>query len=321
MRWIYGVTGALAGIAFGFFTVWLIVITIRSLGAVANAAVTNEVAGQRTPATRFAYRNEANGASPLVDSLAKLKNSIELGSLGSVVKGADIVPATTYDTLGKVGQVFSNPSSAERFLSYPGAKELTENPRIVALRDDPQIMNMIEQGRISICCRTRADRGCERSPARGAGAHVPVSESARLRHGPALTAVAQSRRTPFISTPRFDFASRRPNGSLRPEAALHNERLNLFSLSRTKRFPSRRILSGTLSACVALLFVTSALAQSPGVVASPAKPLDNEAASIEVHFSPGCQCTAAIVGEINAARETIHLQAYSFTSRRSRRRW
>ena len=41
----------------------------------------------------------------------------------------------------------SNPRSAERFLSYPGAQELTENPRIIALRDDPEIFEMIQQQR------------------------------------------------------------------------------------------------------------------------------------------------------------------------------
>ena len=83
----------------------------------------------------------------MIQSLAKLKNSIELGSLGETVKAVDVVPAQTYQTLGKVGTLASNPRSAERFLSYPGAKELTENPRIIALRDDPEIIELIQQQR------------------------------------------------------------------------------------------------------------------------------------------------------------------------------
>lgn len=35
---------------------------------------------------------------------------------------------------------------------------------------------------------------------------------------------------------------------------------------------------------------------------------------VAVYFSPGTSCTDAIVREIAAARSTIHLQAYSFTS-------
>ena len=49
--------------------------------------------------------------------------------------------------LGKVGNVVSNPESAQKFLTFPGAHELSEHPRIVALRDDPEISDMIEQRR------------------------------------------------------------------------------------------------------------------------------------------------------------------------------
>ena len=151
VRLLYGIFGAVAGIFFGLFTVWLIVIGIRSLGAVADAQVKVQAATNRNPgskpARRFANPPQPH-EPPLLDSLAKLKNSIELGPLGEVVKHADVVPDSTYETLGKVGQVVSSPQNAERFLSYPGAKELTENPKIIALRDDPEIMRMIQEGRI-----------------------------------------------------------------------------------------------------------------------------------------------------------------------------
>jgi hypothetical protein len=59
----------------------------------------------------------------------------------------DLVPAKTYETLGKVGTVFSSPESMQKFLTFPGARELSEHPKIVALRDDPKISEMIAQGR------------------------------------------------------------------------------------------------------------------------------------------------------------------------------
>ena len=151
VRLLYGICGAVAGIFFGLFTVWLIVIAIRSLGAIADAQVKVQAATKSSPGSQTARRftnSRLPNESPLVDSLAKLKNSIELGPLGEVVKRADVVPDSTYETLGKVGQVVSSPQSAERFLSYPGAKELTENPKIIALRDDPEVMRMIQEGRI-----------------------------------------------------------------------------------------------------------------------------------------------------------------------------
>ena len=83
-----------------------------------------------------------------METIAKLKQSIELGPVGELVRQTDVVPTSTYETLGKVGNVVSNPQSAERFLNYPGAKELTENPKIVALREDPEIVRMIQEGRL-----------------------------------------------------------------------------------------------------------------------------------------------------------------------------
>ena len=151
VRFIYGLCGALAGIFFGLFSVWLIVIAIRSLGSIADAQVKTQAAREKERDSEISQSRVLPSPStepPLTDSLAKLKNSIELGPLGDVVKRADVVPASTYETLGKVGEVVSSPQNAERFLSYPGAKELTENPKIIALRDDPEIMRLIQEGRI-----------------------------------------------------------------------------------------------------------------------------------------------------------------------------
>jgi phosphatidylserine/phosphatidylglycerophosphate/cardiolipin synthase-like enzyme len=41
----------------------------------------------------------------------------------------------------------------------------------------------------------------------------------------------------------------------------------------------------------------------------------NAEPKIDVHFSPHGGCTASIVGVINGAKRTIHVQAYSFTSK------
>ena len=142
IRVLYGLCGATLGVLFGLFSVWLIVVAARCVGAIANA----QLHAHAAPARRTASSSAAE--SPfLLTSLAKVQNSIELGSLGEVVKGVDVVPTKTYQTLGKLGTVVSNPQSAARFLSSPGAKQLTENPKIIALRDDPEIIKLIEQQR------------------------------------------------------------------------------------------------------------------------------------------------------------------------------
>ncbi len=157
VRLIYGAAGAFLGLFFGVFLLWLLVVGVRSLGAVAEAQV-NAMAPGNLP--RFAER-PARSATPLrrtatavpdknslVMSLARLKKSIELGSVGNVVKQTDLLPAGIYDTLGKVGDVFAQPARAQRFMTYPGVQELNDNPKILALRADPEIAHMISEGRL-----------------------------------------------------------------------------------------------------------------------------------------------------------------------------
>jgi len=156
VRFVYGSTGAILGFFFGAFLVWMVVVSVRSLGAVASAQVANSsTASASVQPTNFhavdfrrrSLPEPSEEAPNLMESLAKLKNSLELGAVGDVVKKADIVPTKTYETLGKLGRVFSNPESAQKFLTFPGARELSEQPKIVALRDDPEISEMIAQGR------------------------------------------------------------------------------------------------------------------------------------------------------------------------------
>jgi uncharacterized membrane protein required for colicin V production len=157
LRLLYGVSGAVLGIFFGGLLAWLVVVSVRSLGAVANGQVPEQQVAQTNPAPGRALhavdaRRRLSGdaqaePAPLMTTLARLKNSLELGRIGDAVKKADIIPAKAYDILGKVGKVASDPEGAQRFLRFPGARELSENPRIVALREDSEIADLILQRR------------------------------------------------------------------------------------------------------------------------------------------------------------------------------
>src|SRR5262249_1597807 len=150
IRLLYGSTGALMGVFFGLFLVWLMVVAVRSIGSVANAEVreqANDSSLVHAVDVRRRLLAEPNeDEAPLTVSLARLKNSLEMGVIGNVVKKADVVPQRVYDLTEKVGQVASNPQNAERFLEYPGARELSEHPKIVALRKDQEIAQMLAQG-------------------------------------------------------------------------------------------------------------------------------------------------------------------------------
>jgi uncharacterized membrane protein required for colicin V production len=155
VRLVYGLSGAFVGFLFGAFFIWLVLIGIRSLGSIAEAQVrarpANESAKAETPQpNRNLSEERAPSFDPdsIVPLLARLKNSVELGAFGDFVKKTDAMPPGVYQTLTDVGTVFANPESARRFLSFPGAAELSEHPKIIALRNDPEIMRMIEQGRL-----------------------------------------------------------------------------------------------------------------------------------------------------------------------------
>ena len=151
VRLLYGFTGALTGIVFGLFFIWMILVGIRSVGAIADAQVQAHPRPQ-TPATNLRPDQplalEKFDADSLTSFLARLKNSVEMGSFGDVLKKTDVTPPSVYETLKDAGTVCANPESARRFLSFPGAVELSEHPKIVALRNDPEIARLIREGRI-----------------------------------------------------------------------------------------------------------------------------------------------------------------------------
>jgi hypothetical protein len=149
IRLVYGFTGALTGIVFGLFFIWLVLVGIRSVGAVADAQVQARPRSQiplRPGDRQVALENLDTDA--LTSFLARLKNSVEMGTLGDVLKKSDVTSPSVYQTLKDAGTVSANPENARRFLSFPGAVELSEHPKIVALRNDPEIADLIRQGRI-----------------------------------------------------------------------------------------------------------------------------------------------------------------------------
>ncbi|MFL6531254.1 MAG: CvpA family protein [Chthoniobacterales bacterium] len=158
VRLVYGLSGAALGMLFGLFFIWLMVVGVRSIGAVAEAQV-NASAPNRIPAFEERPTNRRAAAArrivsevpdenSLTVTLARLKKSIELGPVGNAVKQTDVIPGGIYETLAKVGEVFSRPDRAERFLSYPGVAELADNPKLLALRADPQIQRMLQEGKL-----------------------------------------------------------------------------------------------------------------------------------------------------------------------------
>jgi len=150
IRLIWGISGALFGILLGVFTLWLTFTGIRMVGSVAQA--------QLHPPTPTPPGSTLNGTirsgapvsppNPLMTMLADMKSSLEGGHVGEAVRAVDPLPPALYRGLEKAGEVASNPEAAERFLSFPGAREISDHPRVVALRNDRQVMQLIASGQL-----------------------------------------------------------------------------------------------------------------------------------------------------------------------------
>ena len=152
VRLIWGSTGAFLGILLGLFTIWLSFAGIRMVGAVAEARLRTQnaptrAAGQPIGAAQTQTESAVSPLpNPLMAMLANMKNSLESGRVGEAVRTIDPLPPSLYRVLEKAGQVASNVQSAERFLSYPGAREISEHPKVVALRNDSRVMQLIASG-------------------------------------------------------------------------------------------------------------------------------------------------------------------------------
>jgi hypothetical protein len=157
VRLIYGFAGAIVGLFFGFFLIWLTVASLRAIGALAEgqaasrssagAKIVQDPTSHALDVRRRFLSESGDGMQPLAMSLARLKSSLELGPLGSLLKNTDPISKRTYETLEKAGSVLSSPERTQKFLTFPGARELTEHPKVVALRSDPEIADLIAQGR------------------------------------------------------------------------------------------------------------------------------------------------------------------------------
>ncbi len=156
VRLVWGSSGALIGIFFGALFVWLVFTGVRLIGSVAAAqfpardSPTNTTMPVWNRPLRIEGRPEPNPQAnkALAATLAQMKNSLEQGSLGGAVKEADPISPGIYRTLEKLGAVSANVESAERFLSFPGAREIGEHPKIVALRNDPEIVDLVAHGHL-----------------------------------------------------------------------------------------------------------------------------------------------------------------------------
>jgi hypothetical protein len=135
VRIIYGAGGALLGFAYGLFFIWSLLIGVRLIGRIAE----NQIEMQRA---------EGEPSDKFVLSLAKLKNSVELGFGRSVINAVDPAPPGFYRELDQYSRLIGNPRAFRKMLDYPGFHRVLQDPKILDLQRDPELLADLQSGNL-----------------------------------------------------------------------------------------------------------------------------------------------------------------------------
>jgi uncharacterized membrane protein required for colicin V production len=135
VRLIFGAGGAFLGFVYGLFFIWSILISVRVVGRIAE----NQVEMQRA---------ESEPSGRLVLSLAKLKNSVELGLGRSIINAVDPAPPAFYRELDQYSRLIGNPRAIRKMLDYPGFHRVLQDPKILDLERDPELLADLRSGNL-----------------------------------------------------------------------------------------------------------------------------------------------------------------------------
>jgi hypothetical protein len=125
VRTLFGLGGAFFGLLTGLFILWGTISLVRASGALAQSSM----AGRKP-----------KDAPALAQGLATLKKSLEMGSIGKLVKSVDILPNEAYDHMVRLSKLTADPNAMVRFLDYPSVMKIVAHPRIQAILQDPELV-------------------------------------------------------------------------------------------------------------------------------------------------------------------------------------
>lgn len=131
-RILWGGGGALIGLVTGLMILWGGISLIRGLGALAEGA-----------AATASKRSEPPPA--LAKGLVTMKESLELGHAGEVVKAVDPLPSDVYALIAQIAKVTNDQDAMARFLQYPGVDNVINSPRVANLLADPAVLAAAEK--------------------------------------------------------------------------------------------------------------------------------------------------------------------------------
>jgi hypothetical protein len=136
VRAVYGLGGAALGLLSGLLLLGLAAWGVRLAGSLADGL---QAGVQAKPQKK----GQPAPAVPDPTALTALKKTVEDSPVTAWISKVDPVSPEWYPRLGKIGQVLTSQGARERLLADPAFDAVARNPRLVALRDDPELQEAL----------------------------------------------------------------------------------------------------------------------------------------------------------------------------------
>lgn len=139
-RLSFGILGATVGVAFG--SLIFLVTTVFLSKAIGVAAQSRVEQHEREIREHVQIPSEEPG--PLIRNFAKLGTALDEGASGRFLHRYDNTSmARAFATIAKLTIMVSRPEAVDRFLSYPGVEKLTRHPKLLAVKNDPAVAELL----------------------------------------------------------------------------------------------------------------------------------------------------------------------------------
>jgi hypothetical protein len=136
VRAVYGLGGAILGLISGLLMLGLAAWGVRLAGSLADGLQTGvEAKAQK--------KGPLGPIAPDPNALSALKKTVEASPLVAWISRVDPVSPEWYPRLSKIGQVLTSQGARERLFADPALAVVSRNPRLAAMRDDPELQEAL----------------------------------------------------------------------------------------------------------------------------------------------------------------------------------
>ena len=148
IRFAYGLLGGILGLVSGLAIIGLGAWGLRVSGSLAEGIQ----AGTRPKSAPKAAGSQHAALLPQPEQepglLLLLKKQLDASPFADALKTLDPVPAKAYQRLAKIGQILGDKQATDRLLALPTLQSVSKNPKLLALKDDPDFIAAVRSGNI-----------------------------------------------------------------------------------------------------------------------------------------------------------------------------